>query len=140
MIPASSIAVTGDGSYDVATGATSKLGCYAPVEHLVLDSNQTVTASSVIAAQYTIFMAGVDPAVATKLAAFGIPTDTGNDNEQVIISLIVFAFLLLRVRHRRDRHRAPATAAGSSSQRTNASAPADSAVADQSGFKTFTEP
>jgi len=90
-----STAVAGDGTYDVATGATSKLGCYAPVERLVLDSNQTVTATSVIAAQYTIFMAGIDPTVATKLAALGIPMDTDNDNGQVITTLIVFAFLLL---------------------------------------------
>ncbi len=89
------VAVGGDGSYDVATGATSKLGCYAPVEHLVLDSNQSVRASSAVAAQYTTFMAGVDPAAAAKLAAVDIPTKTGNDHEQVIVTLIIFAILLL---------------------------------------------
>jgi hypothetical protein len=91
----SSTAVTGDGSISVATGATSKLGCYAPVERLVLDSNQAVTASSVVAAQYTIFMAGIDPTAGTKLAAFDIPTNTGDDNTTVIITLTVFAILLL---------------------------------------------
>jgi hypothetical protein len=55
------VAISGDSTVTVASGATPQLGCYAPVPKVTIDSNTAVTAHGTLAADYTTLMAGIDP-------------------------------------------------------------------------------
>jgi hypothetical protein len=88
------VAFTGDGTYAVASGPTTRNGCYSLVPTLVMDANKSITATGAAGAAGSTLVAGIDPG---GTAGHAVPHGGGSSpfGSDVLTSVLVYVGLAI---------------------------------------------